>query len=119
LVWLGSLIAAGGEPASIVGAQHEWLCVAVILVGGAPLLAVLAAMLRRGAPLNPAVTAAFAALAVGTLANVGACVSQPHADHYVTLVWHGGAILALALACVLGARLVLRWAHAGRIRAGE
>ena len=111
LVWAGVLLAgsAGAEPASILGAQHEWLCVGLILVGGAPLLAVLTVMLRRGAPLNPALTAVFAALAVGALANVGACASQPHASDAVTLAWHGSAIAALVLACAWAARLVFSW----------
>lgn len=111
LVWLGALIAGGQQQAAgtTLAAPHEWLCVALIVVGGAPLLAVIAAMLRRGAPLNPAVTAALAAIAVGALANVGACVSLPHASHKVTLVWHGGAVLMLTLVSIFGARFVLTW----------
>jgi hypothetical protein len=62
-------------------------------------------MLRRGAPFTPGTTAAFAALAVGALANIGACFWRPHAVDDVTLVWHGGTIFALVLACALGARL--------------
>lgn len=49
----------------------------------------LSVMLRRGAPLSPAWTGALAALAVATLANVGACLSLPHANGAVTFVWMG------------------------------
>lgn len=101
-------LTAGSERA-VVASQSEWFCVGVILIGGSPLVAALAVMLRRGAPLNPALTALLGALAVGLLANFGACVSRPHVEDAATLVWHGGAIVALALVCTAGARFVLRW----------
>ena len=119
LVWLAMLVGLAPwqtEPATIVAARHEWWCVGVILVGGAPLLAVLAAMLSRGAALTPIMTAAFAAIAVGALANIAACFWRPHPNDDITLVWHGGAILALVLVCVWGARFVLG-ALTGRGRA--
>jgi hypothetical protein len=118
LVWLATLVATSpqqtGAPAGIAVANREWLCVAQILLGGAPLVAMLAMMARRGAPLYPAVTAALVAIAVGTLANVGACVTHPHTDNRITLVWHGAAILALLLVCVAGGRFVLSWSAAKR-----
>lgn len=122
LVWFGALLF--GEPAAaapVSGAYREWLCVVQIVLGAAPPSAALAVMLRRGAPLNPTVTAALAALAAGALANVGACFSHPHAYDAVTFVWHGSAILALVLLCAAGGPLVLRWSgdelHGGRAKA--
>lgn len=112
LVWLGTLVAASPPDfdwAAVLSASHEWVCVGFIIVGGAPLMWVLAAMLRRGAPLSPATTAAFAALAVGALANVGACLSLPHANSAVTFAWHGGVVLALVLVAALTGRLVFGW----------
>jgi hypothetical protein len=109
LVWIASVVVASrwhSDVAEIVAARHEVACVVVIVLGGAPLLVAMAAMLRRGAPFAPGTTAAFAALAVGAITNIGACLWRPHAVDGVTLVWHGGAILVLVLACVLGARLV-------------
>jgi hypothetical protein len=117
VIWLGTLFLASTwqMPASaIVAAGHEWTCVALIVVGGAPLMWVLAAMLKRGAPLRPTSTAALAALAVGTVANVGACWSLPHGSNEITLVWHGGAVLALVLAGVLVGRLLFTWSAAAR-----
>jgi hypothetical protein len=108
-VWVASVIVASrwdSDVATIVASRHELACVAVIILGGAPILVAMAAMLRRGAPFTPATTAAFAALAVGALTNIGACFWRPHAVDDVTLVWHGGAILALVVACAVGARLV-------------
>ncbi|HUO68224.1 MAG TPA: NrsF family protein [Gammaproteobacteria bacterium] len=109
LVWVASAVAASqwhSDVATIVASRHEVACVGVIVLGGAPMLVAMAVMLRRGAAFTPGTTAAFAAFAVGVLANIGACFWRPHAVDDVTLVWHGGAILALVLASALGARLV-------------
>ena len=116
--WLATLIGFApwqSEPGAILAARHEWWCVGVILVGGAPLLASMVVMLRRGAALTPTMTGALAAIAVGALANIAACFWRPHPNDDVTLVWHGGAILALVLLCVCGAAFVLRarrWSRA-------
>ena len=115
LVWLGTLVA--GSPwnfdwSTVLGANHEWACVGFIVIGGAPLMLVLTVMLRRGAPLKPAATAALAALGVGAMANVGACLSLPHTNNAITVVWHGGVVLALAAVAALTARLIFRWTAA-------
>ncbi len=107
--WLAAVLVASrwhSDVATIVSARHETACVGLIVLGGAPVVAAMAAMLRRGAAFTPGTTAAFAALAAGALMNIGACFWRPHAVDDVTLVWHGGAILALVLACAFGARLV-------------
>jgi hypothetical protein len=112
IAWLAimAIVAFGADANSpVLAAQHEWLCVAVILIGGAPLVAALSVMLRRGAPLTPIRTGLLSALAVGLLANFSACLSAPHASDLVTLMWHGGALLASILVCAAGARTVLRW----------
>jgi hypothetical protein len=109
LVWIATAAAASqwdSDAATIVAARHEAACVGVIVLGGAPLLVAMAAMLRRGAPFTPGTTAAFAALAVGAITNIGACFWRPHAVDNVTLAWHGGAIVALVLACAWLARFV-------------
>lgn len=114
--WFVTLAAAsvvGADWAEPSAATHEWWCVSFIVVGGAPLLAVLAWMLRRGAPLNPATTAAFAALSVAALANVGACVSLPHANDAVTLAWHGGVIAVVTVCAAACGRLLFSWRHRG------
>jgi hypothetical protein len=112
LVWLATLVAASPAAidwAAVPAASHEWVCVGFIVLGGAPLVIILARMLRRGAPLRPATTAAFAALAVGTFANTGACFSLPHANGAVTLVWHGGVIGVVVALAALSGRLVFAW----------
>lgn len=109
LAWFAAVVVDShwhSDVATIVAARHEMACVGVIVLGGAPVLVAMAAMLRRGATFTPGTTAAFAALAVGALTNIGACFWRPHAVDDVTLFWHGGAILALVLVCAFGARLV-------------
>ena len=116
--WAGSLAISprGGnaDPAAAASVTPEWVCVVMILVTGLPLIAVLGRLLRHGAPLNPSLTGALSALAVGALANIGACISHPHTDNAVTLVWHGVTIAALVIACTVGTPFVLRWAHERR-----
>lgn len=115
VVWLGTLVAASPPDfdwATVLAASHEWVCVGFIVMGGAPLMWVLAVMLRRGAPLNPATTAAFAALAVGALANVGACLSLPHANSAITFAWHGGVVVALVGVAALTGHFVFAWSAA-------
>ena len=112
LVWLATLVVASPQDfdwATVLVANHEWVCVGFIVIGGAPLMWMLAVMLRRGAPLRPATTAAFAALAVGALANVGACLSLPHANSAITLAWHGGVVLTLVLVAALTGHLMFGW----------
>jgi hypothetical protein len=112
LMWLGTLFAASAWDVSMAGiaaARHEWACVALIGLGGAPLMIVLTAMLRRGAPLSPSATAALVALAGGTVANVGACWSLPHASNEITLAWHGGAVLALVVVGALAGHHLFKW----------
>jgi hypothetical protein len=112
LVWLGTLVVSSPwtfDWATVVGASHEWLCVGFIVIGGAPLMLLLTAMLRRGAPLRPGATAALAALAVGASANVGACLSLPHANSAITSAWHGGVVVAMVAVAALTGHLVFRW----------
>jgi hypothetical protein len=115
-VWLATLVFAAPwdfDWTTVAGATHEWLCVGFIVIGGAPLMVALAAMLRRGAPLTPGATAVFAVLAVAGLANVGACLSLPHTNSAVTFAWHGGVVLALVLLAALAGHLVFKWRAAG------
>jgi len=112
LVWLATLGAAplaGIDWSTVAAASHEWLCVGFIVVGGAPLAVVLARLLRRGAPLSPAMTAALGALAVGSLANVGACLSLPHANGAVTFAWHGGVVLGVVALAALAGHYLFSW----------
>jgi hypothetical protein len=111
VAWIGAL--AIGVPqaptGAILAAPREWMCVTLIVLSGGPLMAAMWLMLRRGAPLHPSVTAALAALAVGALANVAACVSHPHTNNAITLVWHGATIAVLVGIAAVTGRLALTW----------
>lgn len=115
-VWFGSLATGAASEWRSPGAPslapaHEWLCLALIVFGGAPLWMMLVVMLRRGAPLTPRVTAALGAVAAVAVLNVPACISYPHPSS-VTLLWHGSAMLAVAgLAASLGNKLTVSWAQ--------
>jgi hypothetical protein len=120
-LWLAMLAATSTVDAdwsAVSSATHEWWCVGFIVAGGAPLLVVLARMLRRGAPLDPATTAAFAALSVAALANVGACISLPHANNAITLAWHGGVIAAATVGAAACGRLIFFWRLAPKAKKG-
>jgi hypothetical protein len=124
LLWFGSLAGWSLQEWTqgvSVAAPGEWRCVAMIVGGGAVPAVFMAMMLRRGAPLTPGVTTALGALAVTGLANVSACLSQPHPNSAVVLVWHGLTIAALdAIAAWMG-RDVLNWKRlrAGVLRSGD
>ena len=109
LITLAATSSADADWSAVSSATHEWRCVGFIVASGAPLLVVLVWMLRRGAPLNPATTAAFAALSVAALANVGACISLPHANNAITLAWHGGVIAAATMGAAACGRLLFFW----------
>jgi hypothetical protein len=113
-LWLGSLAGgAAGEWRALDSASlaptHEWFCVALIVLGGAPLWGVLASMLRQGAPLTPRTTAALGALAAAAATNVAACISYPHPSS-VTLIWHGTTMVAvMGIAAAAGNRVAVGW----------
>lgn len=111
LAWIGGLAIGTpeGQSGAMLAAPREWKCVALIVLSGGPMMAALWLMLRQGAPLNPSVTAALAALAVGALANVAACVSHPHTNNAVTLVWHGATMAALVGVAAVTGGLALTW----------
>jgi hypothetical protein len=113
-VWLGSLFIGSLQEWQAIGAadlapQGEWLCVAMIALGGALPALAMALMLRHGAPLTPRVTTALAVLAAAGLANVGACVSHPHTSSAVVLIWHGATVLSLVAVGAWAGRSVLSW----------
>lgn len=112
VVWLASfavLATGSGFESTTAEAQHEWVCVAIILLGSTPLYLALLVMLRKGAPMNPMRSGLLIALAAGLLANFTACISLPHADTPTAFLWHVGALGALILLWLPGSRSVLRW----------
>jgi hypothetical protein len=93
--------------------RSDWPCVEGIILGGlAPAVCILL-MLRRGAPLTPRLTAAFAIVAAAGSGNLGMCLAESHPVGMVVLVWHGGALLMLAATAAWAGPHVFHWRRAG------
>ena len=67
------------------------------------------AMLRRGAPVAPHVSAAFGALAAAGLGNLGVCLFHPHSLSLILLFWHCGTVLVLATVAGVAGGRILQW----------
>ena len=89
--------------------RHELLCVPMITLTALPLAAVLTLLLRRGAPLNPSVTAALSLLAAAGMTNAATCLSSPHQSAIAVLAWHGSTLLVLSVLAARRGRAVLSW----------
>jgi len=113
-LWIGILLFGSVQEWQTTGAAglapwREWLCVAMIGLGGALPAWAMARMLRFGAPLTPRVTSALVALAAAGLANVGACISHPHTSSAVVLLWHGATIATLVAMSAWAGEHVFSW----------
>jgi len=89
----------------------DWPCVLAMALGALVPAAALAFMARRGAPLAPRATAAFAGLAAAGLGSVAGGLSRPtpHGSTITMLVWHFGMLLVLTSAASWAGRYLLRW----------
>ena len=97
--------------------REDWACVAGIPMTAAFPGFALAAMLRRGAPLQPRTTAALGALSVASLGSLGMCVAQPHERDVIILVWHGATIAGMSTLAAMAGRSILNWKHLSPWRA--
>jgi hypothetical protein len=83
-----------------VGRETDWPCVVSISLGGPALWTVAGIMLRRGAVLQPRLTAALAGVAAVSLANIEACLGRVHVFTSTVIVWHGAAVVLVIAAFV-------------------
>lgn len=90
-----------------LGREADWPCVLSTTIGTMLLWGGAAAMLRRGAVLEPRLTATLAGVAAVSLANIEACVSRIHAFTATVIVWHGVTVAVLLLGVVMLGPLVL------------
>jgi hypothetical protein len=113
MVWVAILLVGAVRewpmPVQALQVRHEWVCVAMIALGGLLPAAAMVRTLRQGAPLAPGLTGALAVLGATGLANVGACLAHPHSSSTVLLLWHGSTITALVVAGACAGRSVLVW----------
>jgi hypothetical protein len=90
-----------------LGRETDWPCVVSTTIGTLVLGGIASAMLRRGAVLEPRMTAVLAGTAAVSLANVEACLSRVHAFTATVIVWHGVTAAALLLGVLTLGPLVL------------
>jgi hypothetical protein len=89
------------------GIETDWPCVVSTTLGGLALWGVAGVMLRRGAVLEPRMTALLAGIAAVSLANIEACLGRIHAFTATVIVWHGTTAVLLLLASLALGPLVL------------
>jgi hypothetical protein len=99
--WLGSLGQGCIQDWSRLGPQGlslqpDWFCFPAIMFTGSVPAFVIAAMLRRGAPLSPHVTTALGGLAAAGLGNFGLRLFHPQDASGMVLVWQFGAVLIVS-----------------------
>jgi len=120
-VWLAA-IGAGclHAGATSTGIGRDWSCVSAIAATGAAPAALMAAMLRRGAPLAPFWSAALGGLASAALGNSVMRLAHPPDASVLVLVWHVGAVCLLTATLGGVGRRLLRWpaVHPARPPAG-
>jgi len=87
----------------------DWACVpAITLIGLAP-AAIIAIMLRRGAPLTPHLTAALGGLAAAGLASFALRLCHAEDASVMVLIWQIGTVALLTAAAAAAGRWVLGW----------
>jgi hypothetical protein len=92
-----------------VKVRADWDCAwAAIILSIGP-AALMIAMLRRGAPLEPRLSFGLAALAVAAIVNFGLRIFHAGDISIMVLVWHFGAAVVLAIAASQFGRAVLNW----------
>jgi len=118
-LWLASVghgciqdwVRLGAEGLAI---RPDWDCLPMAAIIGIVPAAAFIVMLQKGAPLNPRLTLALAALAVASIANFGLQFAHIRDASIMVLIWHLGAVAVLsALGGWLGVR-ILGWLPAGR-----
>ncbi len=115
-LWIGLLGAGCFSDWRQAGSQGltllvDWACIpGIVTVGLLPGIA-MAIMLRRGAPLAPALSVGLGGLAAAALADFGLRLFHAQDASLMLLVWQVGTVAALtALSAVAGRRLVA-WRH--------
>jgi hypothetical protein len=88
--------------------HNPWCFPFIVLLGAIPFV-VMAAMLRRGAPLTPHLTAALGGLAAAGLANIGVRIIHPEDVSMMLLVWHIGGVMALSVLAGVRGHYFINW----------
>lgn len=118
-VWLGSLgqgwLVSWLRAGDTLKLANDWLCFPGIAITGAiPALAMMA-MLRRGVPLAPRMTAMLGALAAAALGNFGLRLFHLQDASITVLIWQFGSVALLTALNGLMGGAILGWRHAGHM----
>jgi hypothetical protein len=89
--------------------RADWDCAVPALIISALPAGAMLLMLRRGAPLVPAVSLALGVLAAGAMANLGLRIFHAGDLSIQILVWHGGGAVVVSMIASLGGPRVLHW----------
>ncbi len=89
--------------------RADWDCAPAAIILSVVPAAVMVAMLRRGAPLQPRLSLALAALAVAALVNFALRIFHAGDISVMVLVWHFGGLAVLSAIASQFGRAVLNW----------
>jgi hypothetical protein len=89
--------------------MHSGECARAILLMSLPLVLVMAVLVRHAGIVRPGPTLMLAALSSAALSSAGVSLFHNGETSLMSLVWHGGIVAALALACWAGGDRVFAW----------
>jgi hypothetical protein len=114
-LWLGGIGLGCLEDFLLMGRaafafqMHSGECARAILLMSVPLLLVMALMVRHAGVIRPGPTLMLAALSSAALSSAGVSLFHTGETSLMSLVWHGGVVLALALASLLSGQRLFAW----------
>ena len=109
IVGVGALRDARLAPSGDAVFQADWACVWTVAAGAAFPAVAMTAMLRRGVPMTPHLSAALGGLAAAGLGNLGICLFHPDSSYLTILVWHGGTVVMIAALIGIAGAQLLPW----------
>ena len=120
-LWLGGIGVGCLEDFARLGAaafafqSHSGECARAIVLMSVPLVLVMAVLVRHAGVIRPGPTLMLAALSAAALSSAGVSLFHNGETSLMSLVWHGGMVLALCVASWLGGAQVFGWlGHARR-----
>ena len=113
-VWLATLGHSCAQDWRVLGTaglqvRADWDCAVPALIVSALPAGAMLLMLRRGAPLLPAVSLALGVLATGAVANLGLRIFHAADLSIQILLWHGGGAVVVAMVASLAGPRLLNW----------
>jgi len=114
-LWLGGIgLGCAGEftrmgMAAFAFQSHSGDCARAILLMSLPLVLVMAVLVRHAGVIRPGPTLMLAALSSAALASAGVSLFHTGETSLMSLLWHGGIVAMLAIACWLGGERVFGW----------